>query len=83
MKVEIKNSDVEPASIHSLLEYFESLGETPIWEYNGLKVELDPTVDFKGNDALIRWTDINEGFNDKFLVNSLEEFQLNFKLLND
>ena len=82
MKVEIKNSDFEPASIHSLLEYFESLCETPIWEYNGLKVELDPTIDFKGNDALIRWTDIDEGFNDKIIVDSLEEFLSKFRLLS-
>jgi hypothetical protein len=82
MKVEIKNSAIEPASIHSLLEYFESLGDSPKWDYNGLKVELDPTIDFKGNDALIRWTDIEEGFNDKLLVNSLEEFKSNFRLLN-
>jgi hypothetical protein len=68
MKVEIKNSAIEPASIHSLLEYFESLGDSPKWDYNGLKVELDP--------------DIEEGFNDKLLVNSLEEFKSNFRLLN-
>jgi hypothetical protein len=83
MKVEIKNPDVKPVSIHSLLEYFESLGGNPIWEHNGLKVELDPTIDFKGNNALSRWTDIDEGFNDKVLVNSLEDFQAKFRLIND
>lgn len=82
MKVEIKNSDTKPDSINSLLEYFESLSNTPKWEYNGLKVELDPTIDLKGNDALIRWTDVDEGFNDKLLVNSLQEFQSNFRLIN-
>lgn len=82
MKVEIKNPQIKTASINSLLVYFESLGDSPKWEYNGLKVELDPTIDFKGNDALIRWTDIEEGFTDKLLVNSLKEFQSNFRLLN-
>lgn len=82
MKVEIKNSQIKPASINSLLEYFESLSNFPKWEYNGLEVELDSTIDFKGNDALIRWTDIEEGFNDKLIVNSLEEFKSNFRLLN-
>lgn len=82
MKVEIKNSNLEPASIRSLIEYFESLSDTPIWEYNGLKVELDPTIDCKENNALIRWTDVEEGFNDKFIVSSLIEFQSNFRLLN-
>lgn len=82
MKVEIKNSNHNPTLIKSLYEYFHSLNEMPRWEYNGLIVELDPTIDFKGNDALIRWTDIDEGFNDKIIVNSLEEFQSNFRLIN-
>jgi hypothetical protein len=82
MKVEIKNSNYNPTLIKPLYEYFHSLEEIPKWEYNGLIVELDPTIDFKGNDALIRWMDIQEGFNDKVIVNSLEEFQSNFCLLN-
>lgn len=35
MKVEIKNANIKPDSIYSLLEYFESLGDTPKWGYNG------------------------------------------------
>lgn len=82
MKVEIKNSNFKPSGIKSLFDYFQSLGASPNWYYYGLIVELDPTLDFKGNDALIRWTDINEGFNDKEIVNSLEEFQSKFHLIN-
>lgn len=83
MKVEIKNSNQNPTIIKPLFDYFQSLREISYWEYNGLKVELDPTFDFKNNDALIRWTDILEGFNDKLVVNSLAEFNKKFKLLND
>ncbi len=83
MKVELKNQNYKPNAIEPLIHYFASLGELPLWEFKGLKVELDPTIDCNGNDALIRWTDIYEGFNDKVIVYSLEEFQSMFKLLND
>ncbi|MBK8442268.1 MAG: hypothetical protein IPL35_02135 [Sphingobacteriales bacterium] len=82
MKIEIKYSDHKPTAIKSLYEYFDSINDTATWEYYGLIVNLDPTFDFKENDALIRWTDIQEGFNDKIIVSSLEEFQSMFRLLN-
>ena len=82
MKVEIKNINYNPKKIKSLFDYFQSLKEISRWEYNGLIVVLDPTLDFKGNSALIRWTDLNEGFNDKIIVNSLAEFTSYFKLIN-
>lgn len=81
MKVEIKNSNIQPSTIKSLYDYFLSSTDTATWEYNGLTVELDPTIDFKNNDALIRWTDTNEGFNDKLIVGSLNEFLTHFQLI--
>lgn len=83
MKVEIKNQKYKPKAIKSLYENFQSIKHNNNWVYNGLVVELDPTIDFKKNNALIRWTDIKEGFNDKLLVYSLEEFQSNFRLSDD
>jgi hypothetical protein len=82
MKIELKNSNHKPDAIKPLIEYLQQLNHLIVWEYNGLKVELDPTIDCKGNDALIRWIDINEGFNDKLIVNSLEEFQSKFRMLD-
>jgi hypothetical protein len=82
MKIEIKNQTYYPNSIRPLFNYFESINPNSNWEYKGMIVELDPTIDFKANDALIRWLDVNEGFNDKIIVNSLEEFKSNFKLIN-
>ena len=41
----------------------------------GMKVELDPTVDFTNQNLLVRWLDLDEGFNDKIIVYSLKEFQ--------
>lgn len=83
MKIEIKNSEFKPTKIKSLFDYFTLKDEKTQWEYFGLVVELDPTIDFKGNNALIRWFNVKEGFNDKIIVNSLKEFNLNFKEIHD
>lgn len=80
--VEIKNPTFEPTTIRPLFEYLDSLGESPLWEYFSMKVELDPTIDFESNNALIRWLDLEEGFNDKIIVNSLAEFETHFKLIH-
>jgi len=53
-----------------------------LWEYMGLKVEIDPTIDFNSENILVRWLDIEEGFNDKIIVNSLNEFNAIFKPVN-
>lgn len=82
MRVDIKNPNYIPTKIKPLYHYFSSLKPMNSWEYEGMVVELDPSIDFKGNDALIRWTDIYEGFNDKIIVNSLEEFNSYFKQIN-
>ena len=49
------------------------------WEYFGMEVELDPTVDFNNENIKIRWIDINEGFNDKVILKSKDEFLSMFK----
>ncbi len=49
------------------------------WEYLGMNVELDPTVCYSDESILIRWCDLDEGFNDKILLNTIEEFKKNFK----
>ena len=54
MKIEIKNGNQKPISIKPLLEYLESINPISIWQHKGMTVEIDPTLDFKGNDALIR-----------------------------
>lgn len=65
--------------IYNLVSYLSEVKDNQLWEYMGLKVEIDPTVDYSDENILVRWTDIEEGFNDKILVNSLKEFNQNFK----
>lgn len=82
MRIQIKNPQHSPNNVKSLFEYFKPFQDFQLWQYMGLIVEIDPTFDFKDDNALIRWTDIYEGFNDKIIVNSMQEFNAKFKLLN-
>lgn len=61
--------------INTLADFFLEAEDLRKWDYKGLTVEIDPTVDFNNNNVLIRWTDINEGFNDKVIVYSKNEFE--------
>ena len=68
--------------INTLADFLLAAEDLQKWEYKGLVVEIDPTVDFNNNNVLIRWTDVNEGFNDKIIVNSKNEFEKLFVKLN-
>lgn len=48
------------------------------WQYMGMNVELDPTVDYKNETVKVRWTDLDEGFNDKIIIRTKEEFLEHF-----
>lgn len=65
-------------SINALVDYLTEQEHTG-WEYYGMSVELDPTVDFNNQNVLIRWLDLEEGFNDRIIVNSLDEFKQHFQ----
>lgn len=48
------------------------------WQYMGMSVELDPTVDYKNETIKVRWTELNERFNDKIIIRTKEEFLEHF-----
>lgn len=79
MFVEYRENHVPKGDILKLVRYLEA--HDGFWEYKGMKVEIDPTVDFEDQNVLVRWTDVNEGFNDKIIVNSLEEFKKEFSFI--
>lgn len=60
---------------------FISQQEPTGWEFAGMEVELDPTVDFNNENIKIRWIDLDEGFNDKFILNDKKEFLNLFRKL--
>lgn len=78
MKIECKGDKTVRGEINYLVNYLEKT-QNKAWEYKGMKVEIDPTADFTNQDVLVRWLDLNEGFNDKIIVHSLQEFQTHFK----
>lgn len=48
------------------------------WQYMGMDVELDPTVCFADESVLVRWTDFENGFNDRLILKTKEQFLQNF-----
>lgn len=79
MNFDSKGFPQKRTRISNLINYIIEVKDSQLWEYMGLKVEIDPTVDYGDETILIRWTDIEEGFNDKIVVNSLKEFNNYFK----
>ena len=81
MKLDFKGTGRNTTKIQTLIDLFQT-NDTQLWEYMGLNVEIDPTIDYNNENVLVRWQDIDEGFNDKIIVYSLYEFQNSFKPLN-
>ncbi len=79
MNIEVKGSIKPDGQINNMFNYLQNISNKQRWEYSGFIVEIDPTVDFEDQNILVRWTDIEEGFNDKILVYSLSEFNSQFK----
>ena len=81
MKVEYKQNQIPNGNIQDLVKLLEK--SSSVWEYMGMKVEIDPTVDISSQNVLIRWLDLEEGFNDKIIVHSPKEFKTHFKKIDD
>lgn len=81
MKFDFKGTKSSKGSISDFEEFLKSVDDNSVWEYMGLTVEIDPTIDYNSNNVLIRWLDIDEGFNDKIIYHNLAEFKKDFKLV--
>ena len=82
MKLDFKGSERSDTKIQGLIDILKSAKDMQLWEHVGLKVEIDPTIDYNSENILVRWLDIEEAFNDKIIVNSLNEFNVFFKPVN-
>ncbi len=78
MKVFFKNQNHTPSEIKSLIHFLNNMPSGTNFWHKGLLVEIDPTIDCKANNALIRWVDLHEGFGDKVMLDSLDEFITEF-----
>lgn len=81
MKFDYKGNPEKNSNINDFVEYIENADNNQTWEYCGLQVKLDITFDFNDENALVRWHEKKEGFNDKIILNSLNDFLSNFKPL--
>lgn len=70
------------SKILDFIKFLESKDDSSKWNYQGLKVEIDPTIDTENNNILIQWIDIEEGFNDKIIFSNLDQFTKNFQLIH-
>jgi len=82
MNFDFKGIEKSETKISNFVTYLKKISNNSIWLYNGLRVEIDPTVDYNNENVLIRWQDIDEGFNDKIIFYNLGEFKKEFTLLN-
>lgn len=82
MKLDHKGIERSNTKIETLISLLKNIADQQLWEYMGLKVEIDPTIDYEDENILVRWLDVEEGFNDKIIVNSLHEFNNFFKPIN-
>jgi len=79
MTFDFKGSPKQTTSIEDFIQLLQTVSDDQLWEYKGLAVTIDPTVDYNHQNVLVRWQDIQEGFNDKIILYSLLEFQSLFK----
>lgn len=80
---DVKGEKGKSYMLSNLEMYLKALAGDAKWIYQGLVVEIDPTIDFTNSNVLVRWTDIYEGFNDKIIIHSLSEFKSNFSFLEN
>lgn len=82
MKFDCKGTQTNNCLLNDFVAMLESIKDNSLWDFKGLQVEIDPTIDYSDNNVLIRWKDINEGFNDKIIYYNLAEFKKDFQLIN-
>ena len=74
MIVDYHGTKQSEGRITQLVAFLENADDLSRWLYCGLTVEIDPTADYEFQNILVRWVDINEGFNDRIIVETFEEF---------
>ncbi|OIP01485.1 MAG: hypothetical protein AUJ98_04350 [Bacteroidetes bacterium CG2_30_33_31] len=74
MKIDAHGTNQKGGKINLLLSYLKKFNDIQKWNYMGLAVEIDCTVDYKNQNLLVRWIDYTEGFNDRLIVYSLLEY---------
>lgn len=82
MKFDFKGIKTEESKIDDFIEFLNFLNGENLWNFKGLRVEIDPTFDYNNNNVLIRWKDLKEGFNDRLIYYNIVDFKKDFILAN-
>lgn len=82
MKFDFKGIKTEESKIDDFIEFLNFLNGENLWNFKGLRVEIDPTLDYNNNNVLIRWKDLKEGFNDRLIYYIIVDFKKDFILAN-
>jgi hypothetical protein len=78
----IGNKNDVSKRISLLHEYLNKLNNSTLFNYNGLTVCILVYFDFNQDNALVWWYNEDEKFEDKVIVNSIDEFNENFKIIS-
>lgn len=78
MTIEHRGTKIINSTIQDFVQYFTEVPDNQLWTYMGMTVEIDPTVDYSSENVLIRWVDLEEGFNDKCIYTSKKDFLIDF-----
>ena len=82
MKITHKGIRSTSSTIQDFARYLEETPDNQLWIYMGMTVEIDPTVDYSSENMLVRWVDLVEGFNDRHIYTSKEQFLIDFQPAN-
>lgn len=83
MTIQYKGVRENSSILNEFENYLELLPNNIRFEYLGMEVEIVPYLSFTSKDVLIFWQELEEGFNDKIIFNTLEEFLNEFKIIEN
>jgi hypothetical protein len=82
MRFDYKGVQTNDSAVSSFARFLSKVPDNQLWNYTGMTVEIDPTVDFDSGNVLVRWVDLEEGFNDRHIYTSTEAFLTDFQPTN-
>jgi hypothetical protein len=82
MRFDHKGTQATNTAISNFAQFLSKVPDNQLWNYMGMTVEIDPTVDYSSGNVLVRWLDLEEGVNDRHIYTSAEAFLNDFQPIN-
>lgn len=83
MTIQYKGVRENNSILNEFENYLKLLPNNTRFEYLGMEVEIVPYLSFTSKDVLFFWQELEEGFNDKIIFNTLEKFLNEFKIIEN